>query len=367
MIDRLVRKGVAELPEYIPGKSKEEVVRRFGLNYEDVVKLASNENPFGPSPLAVKAIQEYAEEVNVYPESGAETLRKELASSFSLKPQNLIIGNGSDEVMELAVKAFLNPGEEVIIPFPTFSMYESFTRLYSGKIVRHPLDASFDYAVDSLLDKITPRTKIVFLCSPNNPTGSVISEGDLRQILEREALVILDEAYAEFADKSMVPLVKGYENLLVLRTFSKAYGLAGLRVGYGVAGKKIIDYLFRVKPPFNVNLLAQRAAVEALRDIEHLEQTVARTVAGREYLIRELSRLSGVKVYQSQGNFVLLELIGDNVSARGVMEEMMKEGIIVRSCEGFGLEDRYIRVSVGREEENTRFIQKFKEKLSHGK
>lgn len=367
MIDRLVKQGVADLPEYIPGKSKEEVVKKYGLDYEDVVKLASNENPFGPSPMAVKAVQEWSEEVNTYPDSGAEALRKELAKRMSLIPGNIIVGNGSDEVMELAVKAFLEPGEEVVIPFPTFSMYESFTRLYSGKIVKHPLDASFQYNIDGLLEAISPRTKIVFLCSPNNPTGSVIYPGDLRRILDREVLVVLDEAYAEFAQRSMVPLVKEYENLLVLRTFSKAYGLAGLRIGYGVADERIIDYLFRVKPPFNVNLLAQYAAVEALRDVEHLERTVAGTIAGRRYLLEELSKLPDVRVYPSQGNFILLELMGRGVSARRLAEEMMRKGVIVRSCEGFGLRDRYIRVSIGRKEENMKFLETFKEKFPHGK
>ncbi len=366
MIEKMVRKGVEELPEYVPGRSKEEVARRYGLEYGDVVKLASNENPFGPSPRAVNAIKEWADEASTYPDSGADVLRRELAKHLGLKPENIIVGNGSDEVMELALKAFLNPGEEVIVPFPTFSMYESFTRLYSGRVVRQPLGEAFEYDIQGMVERISRRTKIVFLCSPNNPTGSVVSREELRKILAERVLVVLDEAYVEFAEESLVSMTKEYENLLVLRTFSKAYGLAGIRVGYGVGDVKVIDYLFRVKPPFNVNLIAQHAAVEALGDTEHLEQTVARTIAGRGYLIRELSTLPGVTVYPSQGNFVLLELMGD-ASAMGLVEEMMREGVIVRSCEGFGMDDRYIRVSVGREEENQIFLEVLKEKLSQMK
>jgi histidinol-phosphate aminotransferase len=366
MIERLVRREVEELPEYVPGRSKEEVARRYGLDCEDVVKMASNENPFGPSPRAVNAVREWAEEVSTYPDSGADILRRELAKHLRLAPDKIIVGNGSDEIIELALKAFLNPGEEVLIPFPTFSMYESFTRLYSGRVVRHPLSEEFDYDIDGMLARIGPRTKIVFLCSPNNPTGSVVTRKGLTRILGEDVLVLLDEAYAEFAEESMLPLVNEHENLLVLRTFSKAYGLAGLRVGYGVGDARVINYLFRVKPPFNVNIIAQHAAVEALGDTEHLEQTVARTIAGRKYLTRELSSLPGVRVYPSQGNFLLIELPGE-VSARELVGEMMREGVIVRSCEGFGMVDRYIRVSVGREEENLRFVEIFREKLPHEK
>jgi histidinol-phosphate aminotransferase len=367
MIEKLVRKDVVGLPEYVPGKSKDEVVRQYGLDREEVVKLASNENPFGPPPLAVEEIRRCAGEVNFYPEAGAETLRKELARYLALKPGNVIVGNGSDEVMELAVKAFMNREDEAIIPVPTFSMYEGLIRTYSGKVVKQPLGEDFEYDVEELLKKITSRTKLVFVCSPNNPTGSVISVKGLQEILEREILVILDEAYVEFAEESRIPLVKDYDNLLVLRTFSKAFGLAGLRVGYGVAGEDIIKYLFRVKPPFNVNLLAQQAALQALRDTEHLELTVARTLTGRKFLARELSKLSGVTVFPSQGNFLLLEVRKRAHSAAKIASELLKEGIIVRTCESFGLGSNYLRVSIGREDENRRFLEAFKEKLSHGK
>lgn len=364
MIEKLVRRDVGKLPQYVPGKSKEEVVREFGLQAEDVVKLASNENPFGPSPMAIREIRLRAEEVNTYPDSGSELLRKELARHYSLSPENIIVGNGSDEVLDLAVKAFLNPGEEVVIPVPTFSMYESTVKLYNGRVVKHPLTDSFEYDIDGLLRKITSKTKIVFVCSPNNPTGSIISVNSLRRLLENDVIVILDEAYAEFAVETGLPLVREYENLLVLRTFSKAYGLAGLRVGYGVGNDKLIDYIFRVKPPFNVNLLAQCAAIQALRDKEHLDQTVARTIAGRKFLAERLRELDGVKVYPSQGNFILLE-ITNGASANKLAKELLKDGVIVRSCESFGLGDSFLRVSIGREEENKRFLNAFEAKLKN--
>jgi histidinol-phosphate aminotransferase len=364
MIEKLVRKGVAEIPRYAPGRSREEVAMEYGLKLDRVVKLASNENPFGPPPEAIEEIRKHADKVNLYPDAETALLRRELSRYLALEPENIVVGNGSDEVMELAVKAFLEEGDEAIMPTPTFSLYASLVKLYSGKAVRYPLGKDFEYDVDSLLRRITSRTKLVFLCSPNNPTGSVIATPDLKRVLEKEVLVILDEAYVEFAGESKVALVKQYENLLVLRTFSKAFGLAGLRIGYGVACSKIIDYLMRVKPPFNVSLLAQRAALGALRDKKHLEQTIAGTLAGREFLAEELSKVPGVRVFPSQANFLLVE-VNHGISAAEIAKELFRRGIIVRSCESFGLGDRYLRVSVGREEENKRFLEAFRSLLSH--
>lgn len=366
MIEKLVRKNIADMPKYVPGRSKEEIAEEYGVKLKDIAKLASNENPFGPSPEAVKEIIKYGDTVNLYPDADARLLRKELASYLALKPENIIVGNGSDEIMELAVKAFIEKGDEAIIPKPTFSLYASLVKLYSGKVLWLPLDDAFEYDIEKLLRTITSRTKLVFVCSPNNPTGGVIATEDLRLILEKEVLLILDEAYVEFAEESKAALIGEYENLLVLRTFSKAFGLAGLRVGYGLGCSKLIDYLTRVKLPFNVSLLAQRAALGALGDKKHLVRTIDETQRGKDFLSAELSKIAGVRVFPSQGNFLLLDMRYTGMSSERMAEELFKRGVIVRECESFGLGNGYLRVSVGREEENKKFLEAFKVLLSQG-
>jgi histidinol-phosphate aminotransferase len=363
MIEKLVRKEVAGIPAYIPGRGKEEVAERYGINLNEVVKLASNENPLGPSPLAVEEIKRISGRIHLYPDADALQLRRKIAAYLGLGKGNVIVGNGSDEVMELIVKAFLREGEEALIPSPTFSLYGSLVKLYSGKVVKVPLSKEFGWDIGALLKEINRRTKLVFLCSPNNPTGGCISMGDVKKVLDREVVVILDEAYAEFAEKSNVGLVGEYENLIILRTFSKAFGLAGLRIGYGVADEETIGYLVKVKPPFNVNILAQRAAVRALDDEEHLTRTVDAVKDGRDFLSHEMSEIEGLKVYPSQANFLLVNVEGTGRASGDIAGDLLRQGIIIRDCSSFGLGDDYIRVSVGRKEENQRFVEALKKIL----
>ena len=364
MIEKLVRKEVAGIPAYIPGRGKEEVARLYMINLKDVVKLASNENPLGPSPLAVEEIKRISNRVHLYPDADALQLRTKIAAYLGLGRGNVIVGNGSDEVMELIVKAFLNEGEEAIILPPTFSLYGRLVKLYSGKVVRFPLSKEFSYDIEALLEKINRRTKLVFLCSPNNPTGGCVSTGDVKKLLEKGVVVILDEAYTEFAEKSNVGLVREYENLIVLRTFSKAFGLAGLRVGYGVADEKTIWYLTKVKPPFNVSIISQRAAIRALEDGGHLTRTVDMVKAGRDFLSRELSKIEELKVYPSQANFLFINVESTGMVSGDIADNLLRLGIIIRDCDSFGLGEGYIRVSVGRMEENQRFLEGLKKVLN---
>lgn len=367
MIEKLVREEVKGIPAYVPGRRKEEVAERYGVALEKVVKLASNENPLGPSPLAVREVKKVLGEVNLYPDADALELRSKIADYLRVGRGNIIVGNGSDEVIELAVKAFLNKGEEAVIPSPSFSLYRSLVKLYSGRVVEFLLTKEFEYDARAILEKINRRTKLVFLCSPNNPTGTCASMEDLEKLLEEDVVIILDEAYAEFAERSCVELVKKHENLLVLRTFSKAFGLAGMRVGYGVADRKTIGYLMRVKLPFNVSLLAQRAAIKALEDKGHLTRTLREVKEGRDLLSKELGKIKGIKVYPSQANFLLANLEGTGRDSRELAEDLFKQGVIIRDCSIFGMGNGYIRVSIGRKEENQRFLKALKKALVHGK
>lgn len=355
-----IRNNVKKIPPYVPGKPKEEIARKYGLKLNKIIKLASNENPLGAPKKAVAQIVKFAPQVYAYPDAEASELREELSRYIGIDKKCIIAGNGSDEILELAVKLFLNEGEEAIIPVPTFSLYQNLVKLYSGKPVLAPLDENFRFDCEEIVKKINKKTKLVFICSPNNPTGSVISEEDLRRILRNDIILILDEAYVEFAGASHVKLVNEFENLIVLRTFSKAFGLAGARVGYGVADKKIIDYMLRIKLPFNVNILSQKAAVGALRDKKHLDRSIKTVREGREFLIKELSRIEGIVVYPSKANFLLINLRGTGKNARKVAEALYREGIITRECSSFKLNKYYLRVSIGTMAENREFLRKFR-------
>jgi histidinol-phosphate aminotransferase len=364
MIDKISSR-VKEIPPYIPGKRKEEIARKYGISLDEIVKLASNENPLGPPPKAVEILKENAGEVSVYPDNDARELRSEIADYTGLDEKNIIVGNGSDEVLELTVKLFLDKGDEAIIPIPTFSVYNSLVKIYAGKPVYVPLDDGFNFNVDKIIENISKKTKLVFICSPNNPSGSVLSEDGLLKILEEDVVVVLDEAYAEFSDVSNIGKVSDYENLIVTRTFSKAFGLAGLRIGYGAADDRIIDYMFRVKTPFSVNLLAQKAAIAALKDREHLKKTVELVRRERDNLISMLGKLPKIAVYPSQANFVLINMRESGMSSRKIVDALLRKGVIVRDCSSFyGMDEYHIRVSIGKPEENKRFFEAFSALLS---
>lgn len=361
----LARPAIFRIPPYIPGKPIEEVQRELGLT--DVIKLASNENPFGPSPKALAALTANAAGVALYPDAGAVLLREALAARAGFPPAQIIVGNGSDEVIRLAAEALLGPGDEAIICEPTFGEYLYAVRLLGATPVL--IRAEHGQDLRAIGAAVTPRTKMIFVCNPNNPTGTIVGQTEFAAFLAelpQGVLVVYDAAYREYVSAPDYPegfaLLRRGAPLLVLRTFSKIYGLAGLRVGYGVGPADLIALLYRVKEPFNANLLAQQAALAALDDTEHVAKSLAGNEAGRAQLYQGLTGL-GLGYLRSEANFILVDL---DREAQGIYEALLRRGVIVRSAGVFGL-PRRIRVTVGTEAQNERFLAALAEVLSdHG-
>jgi histidinol-phosphate aminotransferase len=363
-VDRLIDPNILAIPPYVPGKPIAELERELGV--PNAVKMASNENPLGPSPLAVKAVQQHVAQTHVYPESSAPDLRAALASHFRVHADQVILGNGSDEIMGMAAHVFITPGTEAIMGEHTFSMYRICVEAFGGKPVNVGLkDYGFD--LKAMAAAVTDKTRLIFLANPNSPTGTIVSRADFEAFLgdlpRDRAILVVDEAYREYVEAADCPngpdyLGKGVP-ILVLRTFSKIYGLAGLRVGYGLAEQWLVELLNRVRPPFNVNSLAQAAALAALKDEDHLERSRKTTSQGLAYLTRELNGL-GLKVIPSFANFVAFCWDRD---AKPVYEGLLKEGVIVRHLASFGM-PTCIRVTVGTASENERFVQALKKVLS---
>jgi len=360
---KLIREGVEALIPYPPGKPIEELERETGITGS--IKLASNENPLGPSPLAIQAILENVKNLNRYPDGSGYYLKSKLSSQFGLPQDQIIIGNGSNELIELIIRTFLTSGEEVIQPFPTFLVYGKIVTGAGGEMISTPL-SNFKIDLKAMQAAITPRTKIIFINNPNNPTGSALSKDEMIKFLKsiaQDIVVVLDEAYIEFVSDPEVArgldLLTNYPLIIILRTFSKLYGLAGLRIGYGFASPKIIDYMNRVRQPFNANALAQVAATAALDDTEFVSRTLKVVRDGLSYLYSRLEDL-GLEYVPTQTNFFLIKV---PVGAKKTYELMLKEGVIVRSMESYGLND-YIRVNVGLPEENERFINTLKKTLN---
>ncbi len=352
MAEEIIRPAIKELKEYIPGKTPKE---------PGIIKLSSNENPFGPSPKALEAINKEAKNLQIYPDQKSILLREALSKKLKIDEDCIIIGNGSDEIMQLAAATFLKSGEEVILSKNTFSVYEFVTRLLDGRPVFVDLK---DYAqdLDAVAKAVTAKTKMIFLCNPHNPTGTLFTAKDLEAFLKKipeNILVIIDEAYAEYVETKDFPeslkLVKQFTNILVLRTFSKFYGLAGLRVGYGIANKDLIHYMFRAKLPFNVNRLAQAGAKAALDDTEFLERTYKNNIEGKKYLYAELDKL-GLEHKKTESNFIYINV---KRPADELFINMMKQRVIIRPLTSFGLPEA-IRISIGTKEQNEKFIEALK-------
>lgn len=349
------RAMVERLPRYVPGKPVEEVQRELGL--ADVVKLASNENPLGPSPQAVAAVKASLDSVHLYPEAEAPLLRAALAGRFGLDPSQVVVANGADNVITILCLALLEPGDEVLTCAPTFPFYEHAVVVAGARLRRLPLK-DYGYDLDALARAVTPRTRLVFLCNPNNPTGTSVPPPDWEAFLDRlppGVVVALDEAYAEYADPETLPdgagAVRAGRPVVVVRTFSKIYGLAGLRVGYCLAPPHLASLLARVREPFAVSRPAQVGALAALEDVEHLSRSYQLNKEGRERLKAGLEAL-GLRPVPSQANFVLVEVGCDDA---WLHEELLRRGVIIRPGKPFGLPG-HIRVSVGLPEENERFL-----------
>ncbi len=352
------------LTPYPPGKPIEELRRELGIT-GPIIKLASNENPLGPSPKALEAIKEELPYLHRYPEASGLELRSLLAERFGLSgPEEVVLGNGSNEVIDLLVRALVREGDEVLISHPSFLMYEKFTVASGGLVKVIPLK-DMRHDLSSLARGVTERTQIVFLDNPNNPTGTIIEHEEFSRWLKdlpRDLVVVLDEAYGEFVRSAKV--ARGFEffysepTVVVLRTFSKAYGLAGLRIGYGLMRRELAEVLNTIRQPFNVNKLAQKAALASLRDKAYLAQVQKMIWEGVDYLSQALREL-GLHPYPTETNFILVDL---GRPARPIYEALLRRGIIVRSMEAYGFPN-CLRLTIGLPKENQALIKALSEVL----
>ena len=362
-IASLLRACVSRLTPYFPGKPIEEVKRELGL--EDVIKMASNENVLGPSPRAIEAIRNMAPQVFYYPEGSAPELRMALAEKWGVTPDQIIVGNGSDELLMYIALALLNPGDRVIHAEPTFSEYRYVATVCDAEVVAVPT-RELRHDLVAMKQAVTDRTKLIFIANPNNPTGTIVTKQEMEAFWEglpEHVVVVLDEAYYEYAESPAYPdgleYVRQGRNVIVLRTFSKVYALAGLRIGYGISSEETIGYLNKLRQPFNVNSVAQAAALASLQDPEQVRRAQELNAAGKRYLYQEFERL-GLRYAPTQANFIFVDCGRDS---RQVFEALLKKGVIVRTGDIFGY-PTFIRVTIGTPEMNERFIRELEAALA---
>lgn len=353
-IESLVRPAVLTQPVYEPGKPIEYVARELGLDPDRIIKLASNENPLGSSPLAMAAARRALEQAQLYPDGGCFALRQKLAERMELEPGQFVIGNGSNEIIELLGHAFLAPGDDVVMATPAFVVYRLVALLFGATPVEVPL-RDWRHDLPAMRRAISARTKLVFVCSPNNPTGTANEEADLLEFvrsLPPHVVCVLDEAYAEYLDRApdLRPLIREGRKVVCLRTFSKIYGLASLRVGYGYSSRPVIELLQRVRQPFNVNSIAQAAALAALDDRDFAERSRRENRAGMVQ-IEQACRALGLAIVPSVANFLLIR-VGDGTIA---FDALQRRGVIVRPVKSYSLPE-WIRVTVGSAVQNVRFL-----------
>jgi histidinol-phosphate aminotransferase len=357
---------ISAIKPYIPGKPIEELERELGI--KDSIKLASNENPIGPSRLALKAVvdnltsSKSSNSLNRYPDGSGYYTKRALSDKLSVKEDEIILGNGSNELIDIAVRTFLKPGDEAVMAHPSFIVYPMTVQATGGSPVQVPLK-DYKHNLDVMADKVTSRTRILFIANPNNPTGTINKQDEFDRLMNRlpgGILVVLDEAYYEYVtDPGYADSIRYFRegrDILILRTFSKIYGLAGLRIGYGIARQDIISEMNKLRPPFNTNSVAQKAALWALKDEEHVKYTREINEQGKRLLYTELNTL-GLNYIPTEANFIYI-LLGQDSSK--FYNELLKQGVIVRLV---GPEE--IRVTIGLPEENKRFIEALKKVISH--
>lgn len=351
------------LPVYQPGRPIEEVARELGLTAESIIKVASNENPFGPSPLALAAMQKALPGLSLYPDGNAFYLKQKLAAKLGVETTNLVLGNGSNEIIEFVAHALLAPGDNVVVSQFCFAIYPIVAKMFGAEVITVPA-VNYGHDLPAMLKAITPKTKIVFVANPNNPTGTLASREEVIRFVNEvpdEVLLVMDEAYIEFLDEplDLSSLVRSgvRPNLILMRTFSKIYGLAGLRIGYGIGHPEFIAVLEKIRQPFNANRLAQTAALVALDDDEHVRKTRTNNFAGLEFFHRAF-RAVKLEYVQSAANFILVR-VGDGLM---VFAAMQKLGVITRPMAGYQLPE-WIRISVGTPKENERCLEALKKSL----
>jgi histidinol-phosphate aminotransferase len=355
-----INPALFNLPVYQPGRPIEEVARELGLPAADIIKLASNENPLGPSPAALAAMQKAIAQLHLYPDGNAFYLKQKLAEKLNLGTGNLILGNGSNEIIEFVGHAFMNPGADVVVSQFCFAIYPIIARLFGANTIVVPAK-NYGHDLPAMLAAITPTTKVVFVANPNNPTGTLAPRADVLRLVKEvppNVLLVVDEAYIEFLDEpvDLLPAIRRGEhpNLLLMRTFSKIYGLAGLRLGYGIGHPDLIAALEKIRQPFNINSIAQAGALAALDDVEHVRKTRANNAQGLKFFTGEFQKLK-LEIIPSFANFFLVR-VGDG---KRVFNELQKQGVIVRPLGGYQMPE-WIRVSVGTVAENERCLAALK-------
>lgn len=354
--DKLFRKNILSISPYVPGKPIDEVKRELGI--ADVIKLASNENPFGASPRAITAMQDALKDVHIYPDGYCYALREELSKMLSVEPDYLMFGNGSDELIKMIAETFVNQDDEVIYAEPSFSEYDFATKVMAGKSFSVPLK-DYRHDLKAMLEAVTDKTKLIFICNPNNPTGTIVTRNEVDEFMKdvpEDVIVIFDQAYIEYVTDVDYPDCMDYvregRNVILLRTFSKVYGLAGLRIGYGIAKPELVSLVSRVKEPFNVNSIAQIGAIEALKDQDHIEKCVKHNTRQKRWLTEQFETL-GLDYIPSEANFVMVNV---EMDSKKCFNELLKKGVIVRTGDIFNM-PTWLRITVGTESENERLIE----------
>lgn len=325
-----------------------------------IIRMMSNENLLAPSENVMEAIIEAARLGNLYPGSGPE-LRRRLGESAGLTADHVVLGNGSTDVINFVVQTFVEPGEDVVISVPTFPMYDARVRIAGGNVISVPMKPNFYWDIDEILKSVTPWTKLIFICSPNNPTGNQIAEEDLLRILHLGIPIFFDEAYYELENEvvTRAPLIQKYPHLLVNRTFSKAFGLAGFRVGYLLCDPKLAGYFNRVRLPWNVSLIAFAAALAGLDDVEDQQKKRRNVIQGREYIYEEINKMPGLRAYPSEGNFVLIDASVLDKDSSEIRAYMAEKGIFIRPMSGHHMSKGFIRITIGTPDQNRLFISIF--------
>ncbi len=356
----LVPSNIHQLAPYVPGKPTSDVARELGMNESDIIKLASNENPSGPSPKALAAMQTALLETHLYPDGSGYALKQAIAQKFNVAQDEIILGNGSNDVLELVARTMLVPGDSAVYSKHAFAVYPLAVKAVGGRGIEVPTADHFATDLPSMLNAIEPSTKIVFIANPNNPTGTFIEPSAVEEFIAnvpKNVLVVLDEAYVEYLPPNLqantFEWVRKYSNLLVSRTLSKAYGLAGMRVGFGIGKPDLIALMNRVRQPFNVNLVAMAGAVAALNDDAYIAQSVRVNTEGMAQLLAGFKAL-GLSYIPSYGNFVCVK-IGEAKHTAAVNQFLLSKGVIVRPIAGYAMPE-YLRISIGLPHENARFL-----------
>ncbi len=362
-IKEKARPEIFTLKPYVAGKPIEEVKRELGLN--DIIKLASNENPLGSSPKAIEAVENNVRKMHLYPDSNCFYLKERLASFNDIEAASILVGNGSDELLKLLAETFLNRGDQIVYAQPSFSEYGFVARIMGAECIEVSLN-DFTHDLEAMLNAINDKTKMIIICNPNNPTGTIVSAAEIESFMDKvpdDVLVVFDEAYCEYVERedflSGLKYVQAGRNVVVLRTFSKIYGLASLRIGYGITTSAIAQAVEKVTEPFNVNMLAQVAALAALDDTEHVQKSREVNSLGKKYLYSEFEKL-GLYYVPTDANFIFVDVAKN---CQEVFKALLQLGIIIRTGDIFDYPN-YIRVTVGTALENERFIQGLRQVLA---